>query len=123
MQEEWIAAWEAERNTCAFHGGPVGECEDDERDWFPQMSVCWPTAQLEAAKRRYASLHDKEPFTDGGGQWAEKPSLAFPFHFSDGVRFWLSPFDLNPDDDFLENRSGTDRVSNGAESDQDEHDD
>lgn len=101
MQDEWIAAWETERTTCHFHGGPVSECGDDERDWFPQRTICWPTAQLEAAKRRYAMLHADEQYTDGLGGWAKDASIQFPFHYSDGVSFWLSRVDLTPDDDFL----------------------
>lgn len=66
------------------------------------MSVCQPTMQLEAAKRRYAKLHEERPYHNGTRTvWAKEPSLQFPFHYSDGVSFWMSPVDLSPDDDFL----------------------
>lgn len=82
------------------------------------MSVCWPTAQLEAAKRRYELLHENEPYHDGNGHWAEKPSLDYPFHLSDGTSFWMSPVDLSPDDDFLGQS-----VPQQAPSDQDQSED
>jgi hypothetical protein len=100
--EEWIADWEIEQERCKFHGGPYTECPDADADWFPQMSTCYPTMQLEAVKRRYAELHKDRPYHDGTRViWAEKPSRLTPFHFSDGVTFWLSREDLTPDDDFL----------------------
>ena len=99
-QEDWRARAESERETCRFHGGPVSECADDERDWYPQLSICWPTAQLQAAQALYADLHEAEPFHDGAGNWSKKRSRRFPFSYADGVSMWLSPVDL-PGEDFL----------------------
>lgn len=101
-QEDWIARHERDRETCKFHGGPVEECADDERDWFPQMSVCQPTMQLAAAQELYADLHEEMPFHDGTRErWAKKRSRMFPFHYRDGTSFWMSPVELDPDNDFL----------------------
>lgn len=97
-----IAKWEQDRDRCPVHGGSTQECPDDERDWFPQRDVCWPAAQLAAANRRYAMLHEGAPYHDGSfARWAKEPSADFPFHYLDGVTIWLSPVDLTPDDDFL----------------------
>lgn len=69
-------------------------------------AVCWPTAQLEAAKRRYELLHHEKPYHDGTfSRWSKDASLKYPFHAFDGVSFWLSPIDL-PDDDWLEQAKG-----------------
>lgn len=72
-------------------------------------------------------LHEKRPYHDGSfpddlGQWSEKPSLARPFHYTDGVTIWMAPVDLSPDDDFLGQRSGLepDGVDDDSESDEDE---
>lgn len=78
----------------------MSECEDDEKDWYPQLSRCWPTAQLEAAKALYADLHDAKPFTNGNGGWAKERSFDFPFRYDEGVAFWMSPVDI-PGEDFL----------------------
>jgi len=89
------------------HGGSRSECPDDERDWFPQLAVCWPAAQLEAAKAFYADLHAEAPFHDGSfKRWATERSRAFPFHFTDGVSIWLSPVELSPGEDFLNPAGG-----------------
>ena len=100
--EDIIADWEIEQERCRFHGGPYGECPDAEKPWYPQMAICYPTMQLDAAKRRYEEIHKALPYHDGSfKRWAEKPSLGFPFHHSDGVTIWMSREDLTPDDDFL----------------------
>lgn len=80
----------------------MSECGDDEKDWFPQMSVCWPTAQLEAAKGLYAALHEDKPYHDGSfKRWAKERSHSTAFHFSDGVSFYLSEADDPDAEDFL----------------------
>lgn len=87
---------------CPYHGGPRDECPDDDRDWFPQRDICWPAAQLEAAKRLYALIHEDAPYHDGSfKRWAKKPSRDYPFHYSDGVTIRLARTDEKPDDDFL----------------------
>lgn len=79
----------------------MSECGDDERDWFPQMSVCWPSAQLAAAQALYADLHKDRPYHDGSFKnWAEGRSRAHPFHYADGVSMWLADEDI-PGPDFL----------------------
>lgn len=100
--EYWIALWERERTTCPVHHGPLDECPDEERDWFPQRRVCWPAAQLAAAQRLYEELHKDEPYHDGSfEQWSKTASADFPFHYSDGVSIYLAETDENPEDDFL----------------------
>jgi hypothetical protein len=57
---------------------------------------------LAAADRLYDMLHEERPYHDGSfALWAKEPSREFPFHYRDGVTIWLSPVELNPDDDFL----------------------
>lgn len=100
--EDHIAAWQNEREMCKFHGGPMSECPDDEKDWFPQRHVCYVAMQLEAAKRLYELQHEDAPYHNGSFlRWAKKPSRDFPFHYLDGVTIWMSEVELSPDDDFL----------------------
>lgn len=107
-QDDWRARAESERDVCKFHGGPVDECADDERDWFPQMSICWPTAQLAAAQALYADLHKDKPYHDGHFKnWAEVRSRQHAFHYADGVSMWLATEDI-PGLDFLAGARGLD---------------
>lgn len=58
--------------------------------------------QLEAVKRLYALLHKDAPYHDGSHErWSANPSREYPFHFADGVSFWMSREDLTPDADWL----------------------
>lgn len=99
-----IAKWEQDNDRCPVHGGSFMECPDDQRDWFPQRRVCWPSAQLAAANRLYDKRHEDEPYHDGSETiWTEKPTRLTPFHFRDGVTIYLAETDENPDDDFLTN--------------------
>jgi hypothetical protein len=94
-----------DRGTCRFHGGPREECPDDQRDWYPQRSICWPSAQLAAAERKYLALHEEQPYHDGTQTiFSEKPTKMTPFHVMDGMSFSLSERDDNPDDDFTTNK-------------------
>jgi hypothetical protein len=95
--EEWIALWQIEQETCPYHHGPRSECGDTERDHFPQRVICWPEAQLLAAKRLFDLLHEKEPFHDGAFLiWSDKPSKLTPFRYDDGTRFYMAPIDEAP---------------------------
>lgn len=59
--------------------------------------------QQQMAQRRWDLLHEKAPYHDGTFTlWSDKPTPVCPFHYSDGVTIWVSPDDLTPDDDFLE---------------------
>jgi hypothetical protein len=95
-----------ERTTCPIHHGPVSECGDDEADWFPQREICQPAMQLEAVKRLYSLRHQEKQYHDGSfpadlSKWAKEPSRDYPFHFADGVSFWMSREDRTPDEDWL----------------------
>ena len=58
--------------------------------------------QLEAAKRRFAALHEVRPYHDGTMTvWMEKPSRMTPFHYADGVSIFLAPEELGLGGDFL----------------------
>lgn len=55
-----------------------------------------------AASWRYEQLHKDVPYHDGTFKsWARERSSSHPYHFRDGVRIWVAPEDLAPDDDFL----------------------
>lgn len=100
--EDWIADWEIERGRCKFHGGPHEECGDDQRVLYPQRSICWPSAQLAVAERLFSMLHEEKPFHDGSFTvFMEKASEMTPFHVGDGLSFYMSERDDDPDDEFL----------------------
>lgn len=64
--------------------------------------MCWPAAQAAAANRLYDLIHEEQPFHDGSfARWSKDASREFPFHYRDGVTIWLSPVELDADDDFL----------------------
>lgn len=56
-----------------------------------------------AANARYDQLHEAKPYHDGTfNLWSKDRSPLFPFHYRDGVTIWVSPDDLTPEDDFLD---------------------
>jgi hypothetical protein len=58
--------------------------------------------ELAAARRLYELRHKERPYHDGTFKfWAEEPSRNFPYKYDDGVTIWLSPSELNPEDEFL----------------------
>jgi len=62
-----------------------------------------------AAERRYKKLHEALPFHDGTFEsWAKEASRSHPYHFLDGVRIYVAPADVNPDDAFLSDPRRTD---------------
>lgn len=69
--------------------------------------MCWETADRAAAERRYAALHDDEPYHDGTfAKWAKKATPDTPYHFNDGVTITVSDRDEHPDDNFLTKGGG-----------------
>lgn len=99
----WIADQEIERDACPDCGGDQTVCADPDVVWYPYRKVCQATMSTMAAARRFALLHEKQPYHDGFfASWAEKASLSHPFHFDDGVRIGVALFDIDPDDDFIE---------------------
>lgn len=106
-----MTRWEVKRDTCQFHGGPKSECADDDRDWFPQLTICQPSMQLEAAKARYAELHAEAPYHNGRMvdghfvDWSKERTENYPYHWADGASIWLAPTDLGLGGDFLEQGS------------------
>ena len=54
------------------------------------------------APRLYDDLPEKKPYHDGTiRRWSEVRGWDFRFHYLDGVTIWLSPVELDPNDDFL----------------------
>ncbi|WP_370246901.1 hypothetical protein [Nocardioides sp.] len=102
-----LLLWELERRRgdCPECGMPRELCEDPEQVWYPQRRVCHKTMQEKAARRRYADIHGEgtgAQWHDGRFQnWSEEQTAKTPFHADDGVTIFATPFDLNPDDDFL----------------------
>jgi hypothetical protein len=70
---------------------------------------------LRWAEARYDALHKDLPFHDGTfTSWGKERTNRTPFHYRDGVRIWVSKFDLTPDDNFLGDTADTDQ--DGSES-------
>lgn len=75
-----------------------------------------PAMQLAAANRIYDMRHEDRPYHDGSfSRWAAEPSRQFPFHYRDGVTIWLSPVELNPEDDFLGQSVGDEALDDDPE--------
>ena len=59
------------------------------RPWYPQRDICYAAADLSVHQRRWTKKHEKAP----AGPEGRLPT--------DGVRVWVSPDDLTPEDRFL----------------------
>lgn len=95
--------WEANQDRCPEHGGPRSDCEDPDKQWFSQRTVCHVAMKQAAIEWAYDRFREKEPFHDGTfRRWSAVRSLTHPYHYRDGVRLWLAPEDLSPHDHFLE---------------------
>lgn len=58
--------------------------------------------QLAAAMALYAQMHETRPYHSGDFKsWAKERSRDYPFRYDDGVSFYLSETEVNPDDDWL----------------------
>lgn len=87
---------------CATCGMPSSECADPERDWYPQLSVCYRTREQLAALWRFGALHEKQPFHNGTFEsWSEERSPTHPYRYDDGVTIWAAPIDYELGGDFL----------------------
>lgn len=54
-----------------------------------------------ASKRKLDILHKDAPYHDGSFKvWSQEPTMETPFHYSDGTRFFMSPVELAPWDDW-----------------------
>lgn len=87
-------------------GHPREVCADPEREWFPQLEVCYPTMEREAAVAKYARRHEKLAYHDGTfpedmREWSEHPTAEKPYHFNHGVTIWAAGEDLGLGGDFL----------------------
>ena len=95
---------------------------DPERDWFPQMEVCYVTMAREAAQAKYARLHDEHQFHDGSFEsWTEKPSVSHPYHRDHGVTIWVAGEDLGLGGEFLGSGAAEEADGEDAEAEDAEH--
>lgn len=68
-----------------------------------------------AAQRKWDAVHEAMPFHDGSFKsWVKERSDSHPFHYNDGVRWWVSDVDYSPDADFLSGRGAVDREEDGG---------
>ena len=93
---------------CDRCGNLLADCSDPDGDWYPQLTVDYAEMALAAANwmldRKHRGVDDTGgvgEFHDGTRQrWSKTRSSAFPFHYRDGVRVWVSKYDLTPDADW-----------------------
>lgn len=58
--------------------------------------------ELKTAQRKWDELHKELQYHDGTfTHWTASRTDATPYHYSDGVHLYVAPFDVNPDDRFL----------------------
>lgn len=97
------AQQQVDTRVCSEHGGDLSEC--DQPVWYAQRSVCIPAMEQAAAAAFYDELHKDLPYHEGNFRlWRKERSHETPFHYLDGVRIWVSPEELDPEDDFLRKR-------------------
>ena len=107
LPEDERAVWVARhaRETapkCGKCGGDPAVCSDAEKSWYPQRTVCYADMETQAARARYADLHEDRPYHNGRFRgWSEKRSRYAPYKYDEGVTIWAAPVDFAPDDDFL----------------------
>ena len=96
------ALWESDRLICSQCGNVREDCSDPTKPWHEQRDICYARRAQAWADRMYGEKHKDRPFHDGNDRgWSDKATARAPFHFRDGVRVWVSPYDLTPDDKFL----------------------
>ena len=78
-REEWLAYF---AEVCPNCGNLRSECSDPSRDWYPQESVCWASAQVAAGTRDLREHYKDEEFRTGH------------LHSLDGVSVFATPVDL-----------------------------
>ena len=88
-RDAWYGFWEYEAQKCPQCGQLRSVCGDPMALWYPQRHICYATADLSVHQRRWQKKHEHTP-PDGAGRLP-----------TDGVRIWVSPEDLTPDDRFL----------------------
>lgn len=94
-----------ERSTCPACRGPLDECSDAEKVWYPQRQICHKKMELEAATRKWHELHKEDVFHDGTRRsWRTERSDSHPYHYNDGVRLWASEVDYDPEGTWLSQR-------------------
>lgn len=93
---------EAESLVCPQCGNLREDCSDPDKPWYPQRNICYASREQAAADRRYGAKHEKQPFHNGRDVgWSKDSAKHAPYHFREGVRVYVAPFDVNPEDDFL----------------------
>lgn len=97
----WIADWETEQAACHECGRPRSECSDPEREWYPFRSVCFATMARSTHEKRYADLHEDEPWHNGlFTEWGAQRTSETPYHRDAGVTVGVAEVDMHPWDDF-----------------------
>lgn len=91
-----------DQEICDRCGNLLKDCSDPDVDWYPQMTVDYAEMAREAASAFYEAKHKDAPYHSGTREeWSKTRSRRFPFHFRDGVRIWVSKYDLTPDADWI----------------------
>lgn len=102
MVEEELRAYNAELGLCPQCGGDRKVCEDPDREWFAQFTVCEVTMAREGAVALYGQLHEEMPYHDGWRtSWSKTRTRSHPFHWSDGLAVGVSSTDTDPDGEWL----------------------
>ena len=107
-QAIWRRRFDREQGKCLHCGNQRDECSDPDKDWYPQLTVCYVTRARLAAQRTWDALHEKLPFHDGEfKQWQRDPAPGF-FHYAEGSTVWVASTDLGQGGDFLRQRDADD---------------
>lgn len=97
-----VAEWEMDTRLCPKCGNDTEDCRDQSHSWYPQREVCYADMALAWARATYDAAHKELPFHDGlFRSWGKERTERTPYRYDEGVRLWVSRYDLTPDDDFL----------------------
>lgn len=99
----WWLEWERVRRNRHRCGNDRDVCSDPEREWFPQLSVCYSEMEQAAAAWRFEQLAERRgEFHDGSfKRWSKVRSARHPYRYSDGTTVWVSLEDHGEGGDFL----------------------
>lgn len=90
--------YDDDADRCPQCGLPRDECQDKDKDWFPQLAYCWRTAAQQSANREWLNKHEKAKPNESG---------LLP---TDGARVFVTPVDLGMGGEFLARDDGLDNL-------------
>lgn len=103
-----VADWEKRHDTHEACGFPYSVCGDPRAVFYPYMRVDYAEMEREAARAKFAALHENEPYHDGTFMsWSKDRSRSHPYHLSEGTHIDVALTDVAPWHKFLTERNAS----------------